>query len=189
MRTPFFNHERACVWILWGIFPSLILKQITLFKVSKNQNRAQLGQSMCSLNMWQMQRKLQRCHYKCLWRQLRSQMLLFRVFRSSECVLWSPSREEVWFNLVRNRTPPNLSVVVCAHCMAGVWGAGMSDSHRRACVWICCSLYMKEQLQKKNKKKKMMYSVKALLSKKMICRCVLPWKHFTFFNFCHLFRH
>lgn len=49
MRTPFFNHERACVWILWGIFPSLILKQITLFKVSKNPNHAQLGQSMCSL--------------------------------------------------------------------------------------------------------------------------------------------
>ena len=140
MRTPFFNHERACVWILWGIFLSLILKQITLFKVSKNQNRAQLGQSMCSLNMWQMQRKLQRCHYKCLWRYLRSQMLLFYVFRSSECVLWSPSREEVWFNLVRNRTPPNLFVVVvCIHCMAGVWGAGISDSNRRTCPWICYS--------------------------------------------------
>lgn len=125
------NHERACVWILWGIFLSLILKQITLFKVSKNQNRAQLGQSMCSLNMWQMQRKLQRCHYKRLWRYLRSQMLLFHVFRSSECVLWSPSKEEVWFNLVRNRTPPNLFVaVVCIHCMAGVWGVGISDSNR-----------------------------------------------------------
>lgn len=131
MRTPFSDHERACVWILWGIFPSLILKQITLFKVSKNQNRAQLGQSMCSLNMWQMQRKLQRCHYKCLWRYLRSQMLLCHVFCSSECVLWSPSKEEVWFNLVRNRMPPNLFVaVVCIHCMARMWGAGISDSNR-----------------------------------------------------------
>lgn len=125
MRTPFFNHERTCVWILWGIFPSLILKQITLFKVSKNQNHAQLGQSMCSLNMWQMQRKLQRCHYK--WRYLRSQMLQFHVFCSLESVLWSPSRGEVWFNLVRNRPPPNLSVVVvvaCIHCMAGCEGLG-----------------------------------------------------------------
>lgn len=154
MRTPFSNHERACVWILWGIFPSLILKQITLFRVSKNQNHAQLGQSMCSLNMWQMQRKLQRCHYKCLWRYLRSQMLRFHVFRSFECVLWSPSRGEVWFNLVRNRPPPNLSavvvVVVCIHCMAGGWGAGISDSNRKTCIWIRYSLYMKAQLQEKN---------------------------------------
>lgn len=78
-----------------------------------------------------MQRKLQRCHYKCLWRYLRSQMLLFHVFRSSECVLWSPSKEEVWFDMVRNRTPPNLFVVVvCIHCMVGMWGSGITDANR-----------------------------------------------------------
>lgn len=173
MRTPFFNHERACVWILWGIFPSLILKQITLFRISKNQNRAQLGQSMCRLNMWQMQRKLQRCHYKCLWRYLRGQMLLFHVFHGSECVLWSPSKEEVWFNMVRNRKPPNLFVVVCIHWMTAEW---VADTHYSGRKEMYMNLLFLIKTPRHNYKEICRWCVLWELSclKSIIYRCVLP---------------
>ena len=132
---------------------------------------------MCSLNMWQMQRKLQRCHYKCLWRYLRSQMLLFHVFRSSECVLWSPSKEEVWFNLVRNRTPPNLPVVVHIHCMAAVWGFGIRVSNREDTYM---NLLFLMKAGRYNGKEICVWCIIWKLSslKSVIYRCVLPWKQF-----------
>lgn len=143
---------------------------------------------MCSLNMWQMQRKLQRCHYKCLWRYLRSQMLLFHVFRSSECVLWSPSKEEVWFNLVRNRTAPNLLVaVVHIHCMAPVWGFGIRDSNRDD-MYMDLLFLVKAGMN--NCKEICVWCILWKLSslKSVIYRCVLPCKQIFSFNFCHILR-
>lgn len=143
---------------------------------------------MCSLNMWQMQRKLQRCHYKCLWRYLRSQMLLFHVFRSSECVLWSPSKEEVWFNLVRNRTAPNLLVaVVHIHCMAAVWGFGIRDSNRDD-MYMDLLFLVKAGMN--NCKEICVWCILWKLSslKSVIYRCVLPCKQIFSFNFCHILR-
>lgn len=129
-----------------------------------------------------MQRKLQRCHYKCPWRYLRSQMLSFHVFHSSQCVLWSPSKEEVWFNVVRNRMPPSILVAVCILVVClGVRGwEQFFLQERNEYSFATPFEYRKVPLQRN---RHVMYPAEALYREWIIYWCAWLWKHFFSITF------